>query len=386
MAIRLALVITELQVGGAERCLTNLAVRLERTRFDPEVYSLGPRPADGHDQLVRMLEEAHVPVHFVGATSARHVLSAVGTVRTWLVRQQPDVVQCFLFHANVVGVLAARRLAQTQVATGVRVADPSRWRQWLERRLSRHSARTVCVSQAVADFCQRQVGLPGDRLVVIPNGIDMDSYPARTPADLPSLGIPPDRHAIVCVGRLHPQKGIDWLLSFAPTWLARLPRHDLLVVGEGPQRPELERLAVSAGIADRVHFAGWRHDVPAILAASRLLVLPSRWEGMPNAVLEAMASGRPVLATRTEGVAELLGPATEAQTAAFGDAAGFTERLVGLVANESLAAALGQENRNRAAQRFSLAAMISAYEQLYADLATAARMPRDRQRPASGGP
>ena len=113
---------------------------------------------------------------------------------------------------------------------------------------------------------------------------------------------------------------MQWLIETAPAWLERLPNCDLLVVGEGPLRRPLEATCQAKGIAGRVHFAGWRTDVPEILAATDLLVLPSAWEGMPNVVLEAMASRRPVVASDVEGVRELLGAAAPQQTVRYGDA------------------------------------------------------------------
>ena len=105
--------------------------------------------------------------------------------------------------------------------------------------------------------------------------------------------------------------------------------------------------------------------MPQILAASDVLVLPSRWEGMPNVVLEAMAAGKPVVATQAEGVTELLGDLGEPQSCPAGDAAGFTERITRLARDRELAAELGVQNQRRAAAEFSLASMISRYEALY---------------------
>lgn len=369
--LRIAILITELNVGGAERCAVNLAVRLDRTRFAVEVFSLAPRPAGEQAALVQRLEQAQIPVHFLGATSTWHALAAVRQLRQHLQHQLPHILQTFLFHANVLGNWAARAVPQTQVVTGVRVADPSRWRLWLEHRASRRAARIVCVSQSVADFCRTRGCLPAKKLSVIPNGLDVTVYPACETADLAASGVPASRRALLFVGRLHRQKGLDWFLSAcAPTVLDRLPDHDLLIVGDGPQRPELQQLVRSLHLDDRVHFAGWRADVPQLIAASSVLFLPSRWEGMPNVLLEAMASGRPVLATRTEGVLELLGPLADDQSVDVGDAAAFGSKLVRLVETPAAAIALGQQNRQRVAERFSLDAMVSAYEGLYASLAT----------------
>ena len=122
---------------------------------------------------------------------------------------------------------------------------------------------------------------------------------------------------VTFVGRLEKQKGVNWLIESAPLWLAELPDCHLLLVGDGPMRATLESAAAASGLGERIHFAGWRADVPEILAASDLLVLPSAWEGMPNVVLEAMASRRPVVATDVEGVRELLGPGADLQTVPY---------------------------------------------------------------------
>ena len=144
-----------------------------------------------------------------------------------------------------------------------------------------------------------------------------------------------------------------------------MPDCDLLLVGDGPERTKLQQDVVRLGISDRVHFAGWQADVPPILAAAELLVLPSNWEGMPNVVLEAMAAGKPVLATRAEGVVELLGPGADEQTIPIGDKRALVARARSLLANPSRANELGAQNRSRAEAEFSLDRMIARFEDLY---------------------
>lgn len=366
---RIAFVITELNVGGAERCLVNVATGLDRERFDPIVYSLDSRPVGDQASLVGRLEHVGIPVRFVGVSSPWQVLLAIRRLGKMLAEQQPAIVQTFLFHANVVGTLAAvRRRPRPRIVNGIRVADPSRRRQRLERWLSRRAERIVCVSQSVAEFCSAQARLPRQKLVVVPNGIDIDQYPASSAADPAQFGVPTNRQVILFVGRLHAQKGLDWMLRVAPTFLNKLPSHDLLLVGDGPERMKLQDLAASIGINDRVHFAGWRPDVPEILAASALLVLPSRWEGMPNVVLEAMATGLPVVSTRAAGVQELLGPLSDGQTVDVGDTGGFAELVIRLAENPAKSKEIGQGNRLRASEDFSLGAMVGAYERLYESL------------------
>ena len=127
-------------------------------------------------------------------------------------------------------------------------------------------------------------------------------------------------------------------------------------------------MTVCVGIGDRAHFAGCRPDVHQILAASSLLWLPSRWEGMPNVLLAAMATGLPVVSTRAAGVEELLGSLSDGQTVDIDDAQGFAETVLRLAENPAKSKEIGRQNRRRASEDFSLGAMVAAYQRLYESL------------------
>jgi glycosyltransferase involved in cell wall biosynthesis len=368
--ISVALCITDLDIGGAEGCLTQLAVRIDRSRFSPVVYCLGPRPAHDEASCCPALEKAGIEVHCLGARGIWQLPLIARRLKRLLAAQKPQILQTFMFHANLLGRIAARRAGVKAVVSGVRVAEhAARWHLRLDRLTHRWVDRYVCVSQAVAEFSAGQGGLPREKLVVIPNGIDLDKYPSRQPADLRALGIAAGRRAVTFVGRLEPQKSVDWLIATAPQWLGKLPDCDLILVGDGPLRPSLEAAAKAAGVADRVHFAGWRPDAPEILAASSLLVLPSQWEGMPNVVLEAMASRLPVVASDVEGVRELLGPNAGPQTVAHGDSQALADAICRFMLDAAFATATGSENRRRAEQLFDIARMVELYEDLWASLA-----------------
>jgi glycosyltransferase involved in cell wall biosynthesis len=367
--LRIALCITDLDVGGAERTLVELVTRVDRNRIDPVVYCLKPRPEADEASCLPRLREAGVVVHFLNARRSWGVLWLIQRLRRLLADQGPDLVQTFLFHANLAGRIAARRAGVGRVVAGIRVAERHcRWHLWVDRLTAGLVDRHVCVSQAVARFSADRGGLPPDRLVVIPNGIDTGAYPTSRLVDLDSCGIRAGRRLVTYVGRLDRQKGLRWLVEAAPRWLGRLPDCDLLLVGKGPDRPALERLCEELGISNRVRFAGWRGDVPAILAASAVLVLPSRWEGMPNVVLEAMASRLPVLATDVEGVRELLASEADPQTVQYGDTEAFVEKLVALMSDAALARRLGQRNRLRVETEFTLGRMAGAYQDLWESL------------------
>jgi glycosyltransferase involved in cell wall biosynthesis len=364
--INVALCITDLDFGGAERCLTELAVRIDRRRFAPVVYCLGPRPTREEASCLPALEAAGVEVHCLGGRGIWQFPVVAGRLRRLLAARNTQIIQTFLFHANILGRIAARRAGVRTVVSGIRVAERhSRWHLWLDHLTEGWVDRYVCVSRSVADFSTTHGRLPPEKLVVIPNGIDLEKYPAPRPADLTALGIPAGRRVVVFVGRLEPQKGVQWLIETVPAWLEKLPDCDLLLVGKGPLRESLAAQCRSKGIAGRVHFSGWRADVPEILAAADLLVLPSAWEGMPNVVLEAMASRRPVIAADVEGVREILGPMAPRQTVHYGDTQDLIDKVVSFMRDPAAAATAGDENRRRVAENFAISQMAAAYEDLW---------------------
>lgn len=366
------MVITELEVGGAERCLTNLAIGLNSQRFAPIVYSLASRPVPGRDALVERLEAHGIPVRFLNADSALNFGSAIRRLRRCWRSDRPQVAQTFLFHANVLSALATFKRRIPVLSFGFRVSDPTGWRQYLERFVADRAARVVCVSDSVADFARQKVGIAADKIQVIPNGIEMDQYTDAKPADLTAFGVPPGAKTIVCVARLTEQKGVDRLVRAAPQILSHLPDHHLLLVGDGPDRPQLGELALQLGVADHLHFAGWQAEIPAILRASTLLVLPSRWEGMPNALLEAMACGLPVVSTRTDGVQQVLGPLSDQQTTADHTPQAIADKVVKVSGDTELSRHLGRENQQRVRDKFSLVEMVAQYEWLFEALAATA--------------
>jgi glycosyltransferase involved in cell wall biosynthesis len=362
--ISVGLCITDLNIGGAERCLFELATRIDRKRFQPCVYCLtAPKP--GETTLVPSLEAAGIEVHALGARNALDFLPVVSRLAALLRVRKTQILQTFLFHANIVGRLAAKGGGVKHVVCGIRVAEQGEaWHLPPDRMTQRLVERYVCVSQSVADFCVNTARLPADKMVVIPNGIDVSRFTGVQPAGLPNVGLS-GRRVVTYIGRLREQKGLAELLATASNWLPRAPDCDLLLVGAGPLEASLRRRCEDFKIEKRVHFAGWRPDIPAVLAASALLVLTSAWEGMPNVVLEAMASGLPVAVTQVEGLAELLGPGFQEQSVPYGEWAEFSALVVRILSDSGLAGRLGKANRERAEHAFTLERMVASYEQLW---------------------
>jgi glycosyltransferase involved in cell wall biosynthesis len=380
---RIALCITELDVGGAERFLVELATRLNRNLFQPTVYCLGPRPSGAGEELAARLSAAEVPVRFFDARGIGDFFRVLRKLGNEFDRQRPALVQTFLWHANVLGTLAARGIVspandrrRVPIITGLRVAEPGRrWRRPIERWVGRWADRHVAVSEGVARFARERIGLAANKIFVIPNGVNVERFPAPA-IDPQSLGVRQGRRFLLFVGRIdkQDQKGASQFIEYAPMLLNKIEEHDLVFVGDGPAATALRRRTVQLGLHDRVHWLGRRGDLPAILAAADLLIVPSRWEGMSNVVLEAMASGKPIVAQAAEGISELLAEQPE-QMVAINDWLGFIDRIVVVASDDSLRMRLGKLNRARAESHFRLNEIIARYEQLYADLIAFSQRP-----------
>ncbi len=368
MSVRLAFCITTLSDGGAERQLVELVTRLPRDQFEPAVVVLAGPPEPPADRLRQRLGQHEIPVQFLGARHLGHTPRTWLTLCAWLRTWRPALLQCFLAHANVLGSVAGHRLGIRPIVAGIRVAEQRRTSHiWLQRTTARFVDKHVCVSQAVAEFADRVMRLPPEKLLVIPNGIDVRPRHDVAPAAASDLGVGPGRRVILFVGRLDRQKRPDWLLERMPAIARALPTHDLVFVGDGPLRGQLAQQAERLGIADRVHLLGWRPDVASFYSAADLVVLTSAWEGMPNVVLEAMAACRPVVSTDVQGVAELIGD-NDRQVVPVSDPQAFVDAVVGICGDQRLAKRLGEQNRQRVAQHFSIDATVAAYVDLYESL------------------
>ena len=364
--VPVALCITELNRGGAEIALCELAVRLNRSKFTPVVYSLQPRPPSGAASCVPILESKGVPVHFLDIRGYGSVLSGFWKLRKLLKTQKPLIFQSFLFHANLLGRLAAYSARVPHRFCGIRVAEKqARWHLTLDRWTSSFVEHYVAVSRAVADFSIETGRLPGGKISVIPNAVDTGLFLPRK--EYPFAGTP--RKKAVFLGRIHPQKGIDWLLETCPYWLSQLPDWELWIVGGGSKEHlrRYEELRNSLGdLKERIHFPGWCENIPELLADADLMILPSRWEGMPNVVLQGMSCELPIVATDVEGVKEIFGgDLAEPQTVPFGETRQLAEKILKIAHAPDFAAELGRKNRLRVQQEFSPEKIIRCYEQLW---------------------
>jgi glycosyltransferase involved in cell wall biosynthesis len=360
--MRIDLVITELDTGGAEKCCTELALFLARQGHRVRVIALGPSPPSSKDALQRMLAAEKIETHFLGGDRWWRFPSVAAQLKQLMRTDPPDVVQAFLWHANVLSAWVVPKF-RIPLFLGVRVAEPRKSRFVLDRWATSRSNMTICVSQGVADWCTQTEKMDRRKIIVIPNGIAIPGATKSIVRD--SHQVPDGARILLFVGRLEFQKGIDILSQYGEDLLIRLPDHHLVVIGDGSMRPHLENLAHRPSLVGRVHCLGQRSDVNAWMARSELLILPTRYEGMPNVVLEAMSVGLPVVATRAEGVADLLGEQTASQSVPKDAWAELFDRVVALGKSSEERTAAGQANRERVASEFVLEKQLRKYESLY---------------------
>ena len=354
--IRVLYLITEMDVGGAERCVRELALRLDGRRFSTEVAWLS-----GEGPLAAGLDEAGVPAHPL-RMAGKWDLTAVARLARLLRARRPDVLHTFLFHANFLGRVAAALTRVPVVISSARVAERrTRWHGWLDAWTSFLIDAEVAVSEAVRAF-QQTAGVPARKLSVIPNGVDVSRFEHAAPALLRAeLNIPAQVPLFLYMGRLDPQKGLSYLLrAFAQT-----KGIHLALAGDGPQRADLQRMAASPGLAGRVHFLGFQDDVPELLAAADVVVLPSLWEGMPNVLLEAAAARRPVIATDVEGVRDIVEDGVTGLIVSSGDATGLLDALNRMVRERGRWAEMGDAACRKVRLQYSMESVARRYEALY---------------------
>lgn len=353
MGRRIAYLTNSLRAGGLERVVTLLAAGMKERGHTPFICCYDARG----DYEADRAEGLGIPVHVILREPGVDV-SYVNKLRTWLRDVRAEVIHTHnataLFYGALAG-LAAR--VPVRIATEHDGVFPrSRSAAYSNRVLvSRVLTHTVAVSEAVRQLWCESDGVSKDRVIVIPNGVP-DTQRARPGHSGCRIGM---------VGRLSVEKGADLLLrAMALLPKERYPDAKLMVVGDGPQRPELEAMIRALGLTDRVEMLGTRHDVPEILATLDIFALPSRREGLPLALLEAMAASLPVVACAVGGVPEAITSDDLGLLVRPEDPEALSQALARLIDEAQLRATLGRAARRRFEQHYELSKMIDRYEAL----------------------
>ena len=366
--VNIVVIIDSLQRHGAQRFLTQLVRGLQERGYTQTVITLNDV---GADDVEESLVKANCKVIRIGRRA--FLLGGFGwwqLIRI-LRRLHPDVVMTMLDFADTLGRPAARVAGCPAVVTSIRarnLAKPA-WQRWLDRKTIPWARKVVFNSEQIVAYGRATEGVRPEQVVVIPNGVeDLRARATGLRREYRrQLGIPDETVLLGAVGRLHRQKNTDLLLQS----VAKVGEGDnwkMVVLGDGPERKNLVRLAATLGLEDRVIWLGERADVDGWYAAMDIFVHSARFEGMPNAVMEAMASGLAVVASNVDGTKDLIDNGRTGYLVDPGDLDSFVARISQLLSDPRERGTMGEEAHDEMLKRFSVHRMVLSYDQLFRSL------------------
>jgi glycosyltransferase involved in cell wall biosynthesis len=363
--LRVLHVVGSLDVGGAQKLTALVATGLDPQRFDVAVLNLGPIGLHSNELRGRGIRviDLGLPIRPRPTDIPRIVGAIWGLSRIFFSRPRWDIVHTHLFRTSVLCAIPARLSGSRLFGTVHR--NYYRWQPIVERVLAPLHEAIVVDSAAVGRILQTTSHIPEAKYVVIHNGIDLtefESPPTRAQARV-TLGIADDDIVITEIAHLEPHKGQQVLIS-AFDQLSD-DRVRLLLVGDGSARLGLERQVADLRLTDRVTFTGARADLPALLAASDILALPSTYEGFGIVQAEAMYFQLPVVASDRGGSTEVVQEGITGFLVPYGDVAALADRLDQLIASPELRGRFGEAGRARVLERFTQQAMAARYAALY---------------------
>lgn len=387
--LKVLLVESGTSVGGTERVVWELATRLPASRFDVHVWL---SPASAIDEFAAALQSAGITVDRVAEVDRR--FDWKGMLDTWsrLRRLKPD-----LLHIHHVWPAADRYLSMLARAAGVphlvitehiTGEAHSGGQRALKRDELRRADAVTAVTGAIVETLVRDYGIERARVRVVANGADLPDEEAEAPVARrwrERYLSTPLKPLWVIAGRLEEQKGHDLLFEALSKLVKAGLDFTLVVAGEGSRRHWLEQQALSLGLSPRVQFVGQVEDVGGLLAAADAVLLPSRWEGLPLVLLEAMARARPVVATAVGGVSDVLEDGVTGTLVPPNDVEALAEALAGLQRKSDRAWRMGRTAAGLVHERYTWRAVAEDFESVYDEVLGFATVTPETSEPAPGG-
>jgi len=355
-------VIDSLALGGAEVLVADMHIGFRERGIECEYYLLRSERTPLEEKLTSQDARIYAPLA-VSVYSPLHIWSLQKHLRTF----EYDLVHVHLFPAQLWAACGAR-LAQQSVPLVTTEHDTLnrrrvRWFLGIDRWMYGQYQRIASISPATTGSLIEWLPEVKDKVIECPNGINVDAYASAATADKQSLfSLPQSTPVVLCVARLDPKKDHETLLRA----VSLVPGVVLVLAGDGQLSEQLHTLAGELGIASRVRFLGKRMDVPRLLKAVDVYVQPSLWEGFGIAALEAMAAGKPVVASNVPGLAEVIGDA--GLLFSIGNAGQLAQHISTLLGDANYRQRLGQAAQKRS-WMFSLDKTLDCYEKLYREVA-----------------
>ncbi len=353
--------------GGAEPLVCNILRRLDKSRFSPFLVMMG-RAYPEHDlEGIRVLEIGLTASGKGWWTQSRFAVRLAATLR----RNRIQVVHSHARSADRLALVLARITGAKVVRTmhnAPRVASRTGLGTWI---MELFTDRWTAVGPSVADY-MKQCGIKPEKIETILNGTDLSRFRKGEPEERrtarAALGLEPEAIMCLAVGRLFPQKNYPLLLRSFDAARRQASGLRLFIAGEGPERAALETLIRDLDLGGCATLLGLRDDVPDLLRAADIFLMASEYEGLGCAAVEALATSKPVVATRVAGLQDVVLPGQTGYLVAPGDAKAFATAIVQLAAQPLLREQFGRRGREDAVERFSLDGMVRRYENVYQSL------------------
>lgn len=364
--LRVMFLMTSMPVGGAETLLVNLIRRMDRTRFLPELCCLKSFGPLGEVLAKEVPAFEHLIHHKFDFFVWRRL------ARLFRQRRIDAVITVGAGDKMFWGRLAAWSSGTPVVMSAIHSTGWPDGIGRLNRQLTLITDKFIGVAAPHGRHLIDVEGFPAHKVCVIPNGVDVERFHGNFDREKlrASLGIAPDAPVAGIVAALRPEKNHELLLQAAARVHQQIPAAQFLIVGDGPERPQLEQLTAKLGITGSVHFLGTRSDIPELLAALDVFVLTSHIEANPVSILEAMASCKPVVAPRVGSIADSVADGTTGYLCDAGQKDQFVARLVELLGNPVQASQMGAAGRQVVVDRWSLERMVEGYERQIEEIYT----------------
>jgi glycosyltransferase involved in cell wall biosynthesis len=351
------------RMHGVKRLFSWMIPRFDPGRFAVSLLSLRKR-----DLSEEPLEDLGIDITYLERSKFDPM--TLPALLQLMDRKRPDILHLHGYGATTFGrVAAAMRHIPTILHEHANLTDTPWFQKIADRLLEPYTDIAMAVSKSTADFVIRSRQIPGSKVKVVYLGVPVDEFSRLRGTDeitaaRQELGLGPDEFAVGTITRLHESKGNSYLVDAAARVVAQRPGVRFVLVGEGPLQPDLEAQAARLGLGERFIFAGFRRDAARTLSAFDLTVFPSLWEGTPLTAFEALAAGKPIVATDADGLLDILADGHDAAIVPKGNADALAEKVVWIIDHPDDRARLAAAARE-SGQRYDIGVFVRKMERLY---------------------
>ncbi|MFA6355977.1 MAG: glycosyltransferase [Candidatus Omnitrophota bacterium] len=359
------------KIYGGEAMALALARKIDRNRFEPIIACFKDPRAESHPPLIDEARRYGIKTEVI-ELGHRFDIRAVFKLKELLKKHRVDILHCHAYKADTVGFLASKMAKVKLVSTCHGWwPDTAKLKLYdlIDATVLRYFDKVAAVSAKIYDDMVKR-GIKGSKLEIILNGIDIERYSAdgNTSEGKKAFGIGEGCHVVGSVGRLSREKGIKYLLEAAPDIIRKVPDVRFLIAGEGDEKGPLMEYADREGLKEKVIFAGYREDAEKIYPLLDVFVMPSLTEGIPLSLLEAMASARPIVASRVGGIPSVITDNRNGLLAEPQDSGALSAGIITLITDSNKAAAFGNRAREDVKEKFSIGVTAGKYQELYLKL------------------